>query len=772
LLEAVLQTRDSVVNVWGDRTPYSHEPWPQRVDENTVEPPQAWVQSACVLCANGCGLDIGVTDGRIVGVRGRGVDRVNRGRLGPKGLHGWMANQHGDRLTRPLVRRGDRLEQATWDEAMELVVRNVKQLKDRFGGGSIGFYNTGQLFLEEYYTLSIIGDAGVGTPHMDGNTRLCTATASFANIESFGSDGPPGSLADVDVTECILHIGHNIAETQTVQWMRVLDRRRGTNPPRLIAIDPRRTPVAAEADVHLAPRLGTNVPLLNALQHELIRNGHVDRAWVEAHTAGFEALEQTVAAWTPDRAAETCDIPADQIREAAAILGTTPSLVSTVLQGVYQSNQATAAAVQVNNIHLLRGLIGKPGSTVFQMSGQPTAMNTRETGANGELVAYRNWDNPKHIEELARHWNVEPAVLPHYAPPTHAMQMFRYAELGSLRMLWILATNPAVSLPELDRVRRIVGKNGLFVVVNDAFLTETAQLADVVLPAAIWGEKMGTFTNTDRTVHLSLKAIDPPGEARPDFDILLDFARQMDFRDKDGAALVKWSTPEGAFDHWKGCSKGRPCDYSGLSYAMLEGGSGIQWPCSAEYPEGRERLYTDGVFNTDSDYCETYGHDLLTGAAITEEEHRAHNPRGKALLKAAEYVPPAEQPDAEYPLWLTTGRTVYHFHTRTKTGRSPQLQGAAPDAWVQVAAEDAGELGIREGDWLAVETRRGRIEVMARIGDIRRGHIFVPFHYGYWDEEGRKRAANELTITGWDPVSKQPHFKYAAARLRKLGGNA
>jgi anaerobic selenocysteine-containing dehydrogenase len=352
------------------------------------------------------------------------------------------------------------------------------------------------------------------------------------------------------------------------------------------------------------------------------------------------------------------------------------------------------------------------------------------------------------------------------------MQMFRYAELGSLRMLWILATNPAVSLPELDRVRRIVGKNGLFVVVNDAFLTETAQLADVVLPAAIWGEKMGTFTNTDRTVHLSLKAIDPPGEARPDFDILLDFARQMDFRDKDGAALVKWSTPEGAFDHWKGCSKGRPCDYSGLSYAMLEGGSGIQWPCSAEYPEGRERLYTDGVFNTDSDYCETYGHDLLTGAAITEEEHRAHNPRGKALLKAAEYVPPAEQPDAEYPLWLTTGRTVYHFHTRTKTGRSPQLQGAAPDAWVQVAAEDAGELGIREGDWLAVETRRGRIEVMARIGDIRRGHIFVPFHYGYWDEEGRKRAANELTITGWDPVSKQPHFKYAAARLRKLGGNA
>jgi len=208
-----METRDSVVDVWGQRTPYGDQPWPERVDEHTTAAPERWVQSACVLCANGCALDIGVAGNRIVGVRGRAVDRVNRGRLGPKGLNGWMANDHPDRLTRPLVRRGERLEPASWDEAMDLVVRRATELKDRYGGGTIGFYNTGQLFLEEYYTLSIIGDAGIGTPHMDGNTRLCTATASFALIESFGSDGPPGSLADIDVTDCILHVGHNIAET-------------------------------------------------------------------------------------------------------------------------------------------------------------------------------------------------------------------------------------------------------------------------------------------------------------------------------------------------------------------------------------------------------------------------------------------------------------------------------------------------------------------------------------------------------------------------------
>lgn len=760
------ETRDSIADVWGERTPYAGK-WPAREDRRTTEEPERWVPSACVLCSNGCGLDIGVRDGRIVGVRGRASDRVNRGRLGPKGLHGWEANHSPDRLTRPLVRRGGRLEEASWDEAMGLVVARSREIVGRSSAGAIGFYTSGQLFLEEYYTLGVIGKAGLGTPHMDGNTRLCTATAAAALKETFGADGQPGSYTDLDTTEAILHFGHNIASQQTVLWMRILDRRRGPNPPKLVVVDPRATATAKEADVHLAPRLGTNIPLLNGLLRLIIEAGNIDRDYIATHTVGFDELAAVVDRWPPARVEEVTGVPSEGLRAAAAILGGARSLVSTVLQGVYQSMQATAAACQVNNLHLIRGMLGRPGCGLYQMNGQPTAQNTRECGADGDLPAFRNWDNPEHIGELARLWNVDRDVIPHWAPPTHAMQIFRYAEAGSIKLLWISATNPAVSLPELHRVREILRKPGLFVIVQDAFLTETAASADVVLPAALWGEKTGCFTNVDRTVHLSRKAVEPPGEARSDLDIFLDYARRMDFRDKDGAPLIKWTDAEGAFEAWKECTRGRPCDYTGMTYDRLERGP-LQWPCNEQYPDGRERLYEDGVFPTDPDYCETFGHDLVTGGVVRPEHYRANDPRGKAILKPADYEPPHEEPDAEYPFWLTTGRVVYHFHTRTKTGRSPALNGAAPDAFVQIAAEDAERLGIAEGDIVEVASRRGRIRVAARVGDIIPGHAFLPFHYGNWDDPDRPRAANELTITEWDAVSKQPHFKYAAVSLAKV----
>ncbi len=761
------ETRDSIADIWGARTPYADQ-WPIRVDERTVEEPDRWVQSACILCSNCCGMDIGVKDGRMVGVRGHAADRVNHGRLGPKGLHGWVANHSPDRLTRPLIRRHGKLEEATWDEAMALFVQRSKEIQAKYTSNAIGIYTTGQLFLEEYYTLAVIGRAGLGTLHMDGNTRLCTATAETALRESFGSDGQPGSYRDIDTTDAILHIGHNVASQQTVLWMRILDRRRGPNPPKLIVIDPRRTETAREADIHLAARAGTNVPVMNGLLHLMVEAGHVNRAYIEAHTLGFDDLRQTVAQWPPERVEAVSGVPAAQLREAAEILGTTPTLVTTLLQGVYQSMQATAAAVQVNNLHLIRGLLGRPGCAVLQMNGQPTAQNTRETGCTSSLPGLRNWQNPAHVAELARLWNVEPARIPAWAEATHAMQIFRYAEQGSLKLLWITATNPAVSLPELRRIRRILEQPGLFVVVQDAFLTETAQLADLVLPAAIWGEKTGCFTNTDRTVHLTYKAIEPPGEARSDLDIFLDYARRMGFQDKDGAPLIKWSDPEGAFEAWKACSRGRPCDYSGLSYALLSQGSGIQWPCNEAFPNGAERLFTDGVFNTSADYCQDYGHDIVTGGAQTAEEYRAHDPQGKAWLKPADYQPPHEEPDDEYPLWLTTGRVVYHWHTRTKTAKSKELNAAAPEAFVQLSDDDAAQQTIAPGDMVEVESRRGRMRAPARVGDIAPGHVFVPFHYGSWDDPDQTRAANELTLTQWDPVSKQPHYKYAAVRIRKV----
>ncbi|ARQ70640.1 molybdopterin oxidoreductase family protein [Streptomyces marincola] len=768
-----------IVDPWGERTPYGRgEPWPVRVDTHLApgvarETVERWVPAASLLHSNGDAMDIAVRKGRIVGVRGRAHDRVNRGRLGPKDLFGWQANASRDRLTHPLVRRGGRLVEADWDTAMGLVAERSRDLLAEHGPSSLGFYTSGQLFLEETYTLAVIARAGLGTNHIDGNTRLCTATAAEALKETFGCDGQPGSYADVDHADTIALFGHNAAETQPVLWMRVLDRLDGPDPPRLLCVDPRATPVARRADVHLAPRPGTNLALMNALLHEVIRAGHVDERRVAEHAVGFDELRAAVAECTPAWAAEICDVPAEDIAAAARLLGGARRLLSTVLQGFYQSHQATAASVQVNNLNLLLGMVGRPGAGILQMNGQPTAQNTRECGANGDLPGFRNWQNPDHVADLARVWNVDPLTIPHWAPPTPALQIFRYAEQGSLHMLWISGTNPAVSLPELARIRSVLSQERLFVVVQDLFLTETAQLADVVLPAATWGEKTGTFTNADRTVHLSEQAVAPPGEARSDLDILLDYARRMDFRDRSGGPLVSWHDPPSAFAAWQRCSAGRPCDYTGLSYDLLRARGGIQWPCTAQVPEGTERLLTDGVPWAAAEVCETYGRDLITGASVDPSTYRTLNPEGKAVLKAAEYLPPHEEPSEDFPFRLTTGRTIYHFHTRTKTGRVPELNAAAPDMWVELCAADAAGLGLAAGDLVEVTTPRGSARGVLRIADVRRGTVFTPFHYGYWDTpaghrppEGEPgRAANETTVTDWDPVSKQPLYKTAAARV-------
>ncbi|MEV0269982.1 nitrate reductase [Hamadaea sp. NPDC050747] len=762
---------DRISDIWGSRTPYAqHGDWPDRVDlhllDGVGEDEVNWVQSACVLCSNGCGMDVGVRDGQIVGVRGRVADRVNRGRLGPKGLYGWQANSSADRLTTPQIRRDGRLTEATWDEAMTVIAERSRQILAESGPLALGFYTSGQLFLEDYYALAVLARGGLGTPHLDGNTRLCTATSDAALKESFGCDGDPGSLTDFDACDTLLAVGHNIAETQTVLWMRVLDRLHGPDRPRLVVVDPRRTKVAEAAEVHLAIRSGTNVALLNAIQHELIEHDWIDHEFIDEHTVEFDRLAKKVAEYPPEKAAAVCGVEAAEIRRAAEVIGSAERLVSTCLQGVYQSHQATAAACQVNNITLLRGMIGKPGCTVFQMNGQPTAENTRETGSNGDLTAMRNWQNPAHVRQLAELWGVPPEQIPSWGPPTHIMQILRYAEEGSLKFLWVTGTNPMVSLPDLERIRGVLSQERLFLVVTDAFPTETTDLADVVLPAALWGEKTGTFTNHDRTVHLSEQAVEPPGQARSDLAIFLDYAERLDLRRSDGSPLLPWRTPEEVFDAFKAATHDRPCDYTGLSYDKLRGGSGIQWPCNDENPDGTERLYTNQVFPSAIDYCEDYGHDLLTGAAQERKDFAALRAEGRAIFKAADYVEPAEPVDEDYPLLFTTGRTAYHFHTRTKTARAPELQDAAPEAWVEVSPADAARYGVAEGDLVRVESRRGRMEARARVSGVREGVVFAPFHYG--SRAGAGHAANAVTQPTWDPVSKQPLFKTAAVRLTKL----
>jgi anaerobic selenocysteine-containing dehydrogenase len=745
-------------------TPDTATPFSQ-VDEGA--PVERWVPSTCGVCSIGCGIEIATTGGRIVGVRGRMGHTVSDGRLGPKGLNQYFANRHPSRATFPLIRnREGKHLRASWDEAMGLVTDRFNEVLATEGPDGVAIYNSGQLLLEEYYTLGKIARGGLGIANIDANTRLCTATTASSLMENFGADGPPGAYEDLERTECIVLVGHNAAEQSTVLWMRILAAKAGPLRPKVIVVDPRRTfTVATGADLHVQLKPGTNVALLNGICHLLIENGWIDRGFIERHTVKFDELREIVGRYPPERVESLCGVPASTLRQAAEWIGTSRSTVTTCLQGVYQSNQATAAACAVNNMHLLMGKIGRPGCAPLQFAGQPSSMNTREVGADGTYPAYRNWEDQNHMLDLAKRWNVPVEMLG--KKPVGAPEIFELCELGYVKVLWNICTNPAVSMT--DRTKQLRTLNGLFLVVQDCFAnTETAQLADVILPAAMWGEKTGCMTNAERRCTLLRKAVDPPGEARADLDIFLDFADRMNLRDADGHKLIGYTDPEGAFDEWRSVSRGCIPDYSGMSYARLADTGGLQWPCTAEKPDGTVRLYEELSFPTHWYVSESFEKDIETGHEHTLQEYREkRDPKGRAVLVATDYESPLDLTDDEFPLIAISGRQVYHWHTRTKTGKAPALHEAAPSVFVSVSTEDADRLGIADGDSVRIVSRRGAVVAPAKVGDVvSSGVVFIPFHYG---ELGEDHAANNLMPKMWDPVSKQAIQKVAAVRLERLG---
>ncbi|WP_462409619.1 molybdopterin oxidoreductase family protein [Neobacillus sp. Marseille-QA0830] len=742
--------------------------WEQsRVDMNIYSQGKVdrFVYSTCNICSNGCGCYIAVKDNKIVGVVGNEHYPVNRGRMGPKGENQWWANNSLDRLAAPLIRHNGKLLSASWDDAYALLEEKTKGIVKRKGPGGLALYHTGQAYLEEYYTIAKITRAGLRMHHVDANTRLCTATAEWSLIESFGSDGPPACQEDIDITEVVVFWGRNSNETNTVFWERVLEARR-KNGTKIIEIDPRKDISDRFADLSLQPRSGTNVAVANGIIHLLIKNNWIDRDYINAHTIGFLELEQSVSRYTPDLTEQITGVPQSKLLQCAEWIGTSKTTVSILLQGVYQSMDATAAATLVNSMHLIMGKIGRPGSGPFQHAGQPSSMSNREVGGAGFYPGYRNTSNPKHIQEIAELWNVDPDLLP-VGPQTFITDIMQLIDQGQIELFWVIFTNPAVSLPNRNKMIEIMKK--AFLVVQDPFFSETAELADLVLPTAMWGEKEGTMTNLERRVNVLRKAVDPPFRLPSDFEILLEFAKRMDFKDRDGRPLITYTTPEEAFNEWRKVSKGRPCDMSGMTYEKMERLGGIQWPCNEQFPNGKERLYTDNRFPTNVDEAESFGRDLLTGRARTREEFQALNANGRAILYGFDWAPPLEAPSEGFPFELNTGRLVYQWHTRTKTGRSPILHLASPEAYVEINPADAKKLEIDMGDMVRVITKRGEIQVPARITDsVRPGAIFIPFHYGALTE---KQAANVLTLDTWDLVSKQPHFKNGACRIEKVMSN-
>ena len=419
---------------------------------------------------------------------------------------------------------------------------------------------------------------------------------------------------------------------------------------------------------------------MNGLARELIENEWVDTAYVEQHTCGYDAFCKVVEDYPPKRVADICGVSGDDVRRAAEIFGTSERIVSTVLQGFYQSHQATAASCMVNNLHLLRGMLGSPGRGLLQMNGQPTAQNNRECGANGDLPGFRNWENPAHVEQLAQIWNVDPTVIPHWAPPTHAMQPSGTSNRARSGLVDLRHESGCVAAAA-ERIRRVLGGK-VFLVVQDLYLTETARLADVVLPAAGWGEKTGTFTNAERTVHLSEQAVDPPGEARSDLAIFLDYSARMGFVDQDGERLLPWSEPEEVFDAWRERSRGRPCDYSGLSYDSFgppAGCSGRSHPGNLRAPHACTSMESSRPSPT------TRRPSVMTSSLGRRWAPRRIGPslpRGGRSSRRRSGHRRTKSP-IRTTRSLSTGRTVHHFHSRTKTARASRLNSAAPDVWVE-----------------------------------------------------------------------------------------
>jgi anaerobic selenocysteine-containing dehydrogenase len=700
--------------------------------------PDRWVKTTCGYCSVGCGMFIGVKDGRAVSVRGNPDHPVNLGTLCPKGLSEHDTLDSPTRARYPLLRRsatrrrGHGLERVGWPEAIQTMAARFKEVRNKYGAGAVGVISTGQLVTEEFYTLGKLVQLGLGTRNYDGNTTLCMSTAVAGYKRSFGSDGPPGAYEDLERADVVFLVGANIADNHPILWQRLEGNRNKT----LIVADPRVSKTAMLADLHLALKPRSDLALVNGLIHILIEHDRIDHDYIAAHTTGFEALRESVREYTPARVSEITGLSADVLHRTASLYGGARAAFIAWTMGVNHSTKGTETVNAINNLALVTGNIGRTGASPFSITGQCNAMGTREAGFASSMPGYRKFESASDREELAGIWGVPVERLP-TARGLAYPDIIEAALDGRIKALWIIATNPIVSFPNLGVLTQALETID-FLVVQDGFHpTPTSELADLVLPAAIWGEKEGTYTNSERRVSKVNPAVDPPGEARPDFDIFLDLAAALGCANE---IFPGWTKPEHAFEEWGRVSSGRLCDYAGMSYAAIEEHGGIQWPypAGATDPGGTRRLYTDGRFQTDD---------------------------GRARLIPVKWEPFPEQPSADFPFVLNTGRTVEHWHTRTKTGHVPILERLSPNAWLEINPRDARRLRLKWSDRVDVVSQRGRVrDIELRITEtIAAGQVFMPFHWA-------QANANQVTQSAFDPISREPNYKQCAVRVERTRG--
>jgi assimilatory nitrate reductase catalytic subunit len=704
----------------------------------------------CPYCGVGCGLLVDVRRGRIHAVRGDPEHPANRGGLCAKGQYLAGTTRTGDRLLHPLVREAaaEPFRQSTWPRALERVAGTIRSVVAEHGPGAVALYLSGQLLTEDYYAANKLGKGLIGTANVDTNSRLCMASTVAAYKRAFGADGPPGCYEDLDLASDVLVVGSNLADTHPVLFGRLR-----AAAPRLTVVDPRRTATAAAADEHLAIQPGTDVALLLGMASALFEERLVDEAAVDRRCAGLDGARAAAAAMPPERAAAVCGVPAAAIRAAAGRFARSPAALSLWCQGLNQAATGTDRVSALINLHLLTGQIGRPGTGPFSLTGQANAMGGREVGGMAtELACHREWDDEAGRREVERHWGLGPLPHPAKSAPNHrdfagtpgpagrgltAVELVDAIAERRVRVLWVACTNPAASLPDGRAVREALGRLDLLVVQDVVHPTDTSELAHVLLPAAAWGEKTGTMTSSERRVALARRAVEPPGEALPDWAI---FAAA-------GAALgapgaFAWRDAAEVFDEHVRLTAGRDLDMTALSHAVLEREGPRQWP----YPAGgqpRARRYEDG---------------------------RCHTPDGRPRLVAVTYEGPVEPPAPERPLRLITGREPGRWHTQTRTGRVAALRGGAEPV-LDLHPDDAAAAGLAAGDLAQVESARGGAFARVALDEsLPRGTAFLPFHAGPLARPDG--WANALTPRALDPVSLQPELKHTAVRVAAAGAVA
>ncbi len=729
-----LASSAAVIEAFGPHLAYSSG---QRLDRG-VEADRL-VKTHCCFCGQQCGIQLKVKDNEIIGFEPWEEFPFNRGMLCPKGVKRYLQGSHPDRLLHAYRRDSSSpngFRELDYDEAIRIVAKNVSRIQSQYGPSSVALLSGASLTTEKTYLMGKFARMCLKTSNIDYNGRLCMVSAGAANKKAFGIDRAANPWSDITHADVVWISGANVAECAPITTSYVWQAREFGA--KIIVVDPRITPIARTCDMFLPIKPGRDVALFNGILHLMIERDWLDHDFIEQNTVGFDGVAEHVRQWTPARTAEVTGIAERSIRQAAEWWGTAKSSFLLHARGIEHHSHGVQNVLGAINIVLASGRIGRKGCGYATITGQANGQGGREHGQKcDQLPGGRDLANPEHRAQVARVWGIDPDELP--PPGVDAYEIFRKVDQGEIRGLLSICFNPVVSLPDNTFIGRMLEKLDFYVAI-DFFLNETARYADIVLPGSLQEEDEGTVTQIEGRVIKVNQAVDPPGDARQDWKIIQDIAAAL-----DRPRGFNFREPREIFDELRRASQGGVADYSGITYEKIEQQYGVFWPCPSDDHPGTPRLFEPGSWNP-----------IAKGAGPY------YFPDGKARFNVAEYCPPAEEVDDEYPVILTTGRVVSQFLSGTQTRRIGPLVEMYPEPLVEIHPQLAERHGIADGDWTTVESRRGACTIRAAVvRTIRPDTVFVPYHWA------GPRSINQLTISAQDPISRIPEYKVCAVRIRK-----